>query len=676
MSAIHRLSDLRDNLDAAADGPGRVAPGALDGADGHGGETAPKATRPFQWAEAINGNFNTAADWTGGHVPGASNIALLDAAGAGFTVTATTSETVNSLHTTTNATLHITRGTFTAKTGTGLGVNAGSIGVGPHATFAAGGKINNSGSIVLTGADLDILSDSTLTGAGTVVMRRSSGPMSFIDSSSTAILVNVNDTIRGDGAIGGPGLTFQNQARGVIDAVGGGIFLDTKTGTFGNAGLVEVSAGSGLDVVGDINNSGSIIGGDRSDIFFGDSYSPSSTMTNTGVIRFAPTASVSIANTTFDDSGGGVLGPFANLRMDRGAVLGGQFTISAAGTMNAYDYNNIRTATLTNFGTITVEMFSDGAGILEVQGQIVNEGAIDIVSPPGAVVPEARLLLGANTTFTGGGAVSLSYGGASSISSLSKATLSNVNNVIEGSGTIGSAEMTLVNQASGVIDAKYGINFDRLYLDTGANVITNAGLIETTKGYMLISSSITNSGTIGVAGGVVIASGPVVGSGSAVINSGTLSFGSTFDENVKFTGTSGVLELAHAQAFTATIAGLPTTGSASLDLVDIIYRGGVTKATFVDNGHQSGGMLTVTDGVHVAKINLLGDYVSTTFVAFSDGHSGTDVVAEASNTASASPVAFVSAMAGLGPSAMGHMPRAEILAPREPLVTAPRENIA
>jgi hypothetical protein len=677
MSAIHRLSKLSENLAAAADGDGGLAPGASGGRDGYGGETAPEAARPFQWAEAINGNFNTAADWTGGRVPGASNDALLNAAGAAFAVSATTSETVRSLHTTANATLHVNGGTFSATTGTGLGVNAGLIVVGQGATFAAGGKLNNRGRIVLNGSDLDILSDTTLTGGGTVVLNRSGGPAGgSIDTGTTAALVNLNDTIRGDGYIGGPGLTLDNQAGGVIVSVGGGIYLDSKTNAFRNAGLIEVSTSSGLELSGKIDNSGSIIGGSNGDIFFGYSGSILSTVINTGVIRFSSTASITIEKTTFDDSGGGVLGPFADVKIDQGVVLGGHLTISAAGTMVAYGYDHIRTSTLTNFGAIRVEMFQDDEGILQVQGVVANDGSILIQSLPGAVVPEARLILGANTTFTGGGAIDLIYGGASSISSYSRATLTNVNNVIEGSGAVGSAEMTLVNQASGVIDAKYGVNYDHLDLSTGTNVITNAGVIEATRGYLSIGSPITNSGTLSVEGGAIIDSGSVVGSGSAVINSGMLSFGSAFNESVKFTGTSGLLKLAHAQAFTATITGLPTNGAASLDLTDITFTGGVTKASFVDNGHQSGGLLTVTDGVHIANINLLGDYVSATFVASSDGHGGTDVAAGASETATVSPAAFISAMAGLGAAAAGQMPRAEIWAAREPLLTSPRANIA
>ena len=43
-------------------------------------------------------------------------------------------------------------------------------------------------------------------------------------------------------------------------------------------------------------------------------------------------------------------------------------------------------------------------------------------------------------------------------------------------------------------------------------------------------------------------------------------------------------------------------------------------------GHESGGVLTVTDGTHAANIALSGNYLGSTFAASSDGHGGTSVI--------------------------------------------------
>jgi hypothetical protein len=42
--------------------------------------------------------------------------------------------------------------------------------------------------------------------------------------------------------------------------------------------------------------------------------------------------------------------------------------------------------------------------------------------------------------------------------------------------------------------------------------------------------------------------------------------------------------------------------------------------------------LTVSDGAHVAKLTLLGNYLASVFVAASDGHGGTVVSEVSANT--------------------------------------------
>ena len=55
------------------------------------------------------------------------------------------------------------------------------------------------------------------------------------------------------------------------------------------------------------------------------------------------------------------------------------------------------------------------------------------------------------------------------------------------------------------------------------------------------------------------------------------------------------------------------------------------EATY--KGSASGGILTVSDGTHTARIHLDGDYRKATFTASSDGHGGTIAV----DPAAASP---------------------------------------
>ena len=78
-----------------------------------------------------------------------------------------------------------------------------------------------------------------------------------------------------------------------------------------------------------------------------------------------------------------------------------------------------------------------------------------------------------------------------------------------------------------------------------------------------------------------------------------------------------------------------------------------SEASF--SGTAAGGVLTVTDGVHTARLKLTGDYVGSTFIAASDGNGG--VLIEDPTSGSAGPAAkapaatangLAAAMAGFG----------------------------
>ena len=106
----------------------------------------------IHWLDDVTGSFTNAADWRGGVVPGASDNAILDAAGSAFTVTCGVSETVRSVRLSSNATLSLTAGTFDAVKGTGSGANAGVILVGAGATLVCGGTVTNAaGGVILAG---------------------------------------------------------------------------------------------------------------------------------------------------------------------------------------------------------------------------------------------------------------------------------------------------------------------------------------------------------------------------------------------------------------------------------------------------------------------------------------------------------------------------------------------
>jgi hypothetical protein len=197
---------------------------------------------------------------------------------------------------------------------------------------------------------------------------------------------------------------------------------------------------------------------------------------------------------------------------------------------------------------------------------------------------------------------------------------------------------------------------------TVAGGIANAGLMETLgKGVLTVKGAVSGAGTVKIAGGVA-------------------DFLSSFNQNVTFTGATGVLELGKSQTYLGTVTGLSKTGTNSLDLVDIAFISGTTKATFA--GTAASGTLTVTDGTHTAKIKLAGNYVGAVFTPSSDGHGGTKVVDPTKLGAlppnPATPVhRFIEAASGFGVVAAGAIQSASYAwKGPEAALCAPRTRIA
>jgi hypothetical protein len=263
--------------------------------------------------------------------------------------------------------------------------------------------------------------------------------------------------------------------------------------------------------------------------------------------------------------------------------------------------------TLTNFGTITgtggtaVELRS-GADVL-----VVEAGS----AFGGAVIGHSSTIVLASGTGTlsglGGGDVTVS-------GSMVTTTFTSFKIVEIGAG----GHFTASGSAT---------------IDSGDSLIDVGG--------QLTLDVLTNNGALTVKGGSLTVAGPVTGSGVATLNTGAISFGSSFSQNVSFVGSQGMLQLADSRDYAATITGFSTNGRTSLDLGDISFVS-ASEATF--SGTATSGVLTVTDGTRTARITLMGNYLSSPFAASSDGHGGVIVVAS-------SPAAFVAAMAGLATSA-------------------------
>ncbi len=576
--------------------------------------------------------------------------------------------------------LSLAAGGAVANSGT---INGGAGGYGQYAYAPGGAAVSLAASGVVT-------NHGTITG-GTGGFSNNGYGYSGGNAGGTAVLLSAGGAVNNYGAItGGAGgaVLYNNASTGGAGAAGvwlsavgvvsnygaitggaGGAFNSSFYSGAGGAG----GAGVGLSAGGVVDNHGVITGGAGGP---GNPGSPGAegvgvyaggggvtTVTNFGTIAGAVSVQfnnagdrlIAEAGSTFIgpvQGGGGTLelaggsGTITGLG-GAGAASGsvamafsnfGAYVIDA-GAAWTLSGNNSATDDLTIDGTLTL---ADRAA-LTIHGNVVNGGQIVVA----ASTHTTSLVVGkTGATLSGGGTVTLGGNAFDRIIGAAKgATLTNIDNTIAGSGQIGLGKMALVNEAAGVIE-QAGAS---LTIDTGVRRIINDGLIEATGvGGVTITGAVLNGGVFETKGGALTVDGPVVGHGSAMIGGGVMTFVTAFSQNVDFTGSTGELVLGDAQGFHGKVAGFAKTGATSLDLRDIGFVS-ASEATF--SGNARGGTLTVTDGTHTATIAFTGDYVGSTWTAYSDGGGGVVVIDRPAGPAS--PTAFAAAMAGLGGGAAG-----------------------
>ncbi|HXU99048.1 MAG TPA: hypothetical protein VG166_00940, partial [Caulobacteraceae bacterium] len=461
--------------------------------------------------------------------------------------------------------------TLTANGALGLAAGA-SLLINDGATAQIGGAVGNAGDITLGSSTavttLRVLAaGATLSGGGKVNL---TGPKSRISgTTASATLTNVNDTIIGSGSLGLGSMTLVNEA-GAIEASGKqGLIIDTKGRTAVNSGNLVSLSGSTLTV----------------------------------------------RDTTLDQSGGGVIyAPTGGRVLLSDAVIIGGYLTQTGGTMlvntsgGAFDGTGARVQLN---GTIGV-----ASGVtLTLEGEISVQNRLNALG--GANV--TKLIVGAaGVTLDGFGQVNLSASLNNIIvGAASGDTLTNVDDRIAGAGDIGDGSMVLVNQAKGQIVGNGAVT---LTLDTGSHTIVNAGTIESSgAGQVVVKSAVTNTGLLYAAAGTLILDKTVSGTGAAHIKAGVLDIAGGFAETVTFvSGATGTLELTDFKGFTGHVKGLSLTGANAIDLAGFTLAG--AKATY--SGTTAAGVLTVTNGTQTARINLTGDYTAATFTVASDGHGG------------------------------------------------------
>jgi fibronectin-binding autotransporter adhesin len=350
----------------------------------------------------------------------------------------------------------------------GAKLNGVTISTGSTYTAALGttteidSAITNQGNLQINGGSgnntiVNLGSDTTLSGGGTVTMSVASGGGSAFLRGSNFTLTNTDNTIQGAGLIGDSGaLTVVNRATIDANASGQGLNLNQANGGVTNTNLLEATNSGTLNLFNTITNTG-------------------------GNITAAGSGSIvnvfgTITGGTLNTSGGGVMESVGGSAKLAGVTVSTGSTYTAAlGTTTELD------GTITNMGTIQI---NGGSG----NNTIVN--------------------LGSDVTLRGGGAVTLNVagGGGSTFLRGSGVTLTNSDNTIQGPGNIGdSGALTIVNDTLGTIDANAG---GALSIGAAGGPVTNNGTLQVDPGStMVVHSTLTNFSGNTLTGGAYIVNG-------------------------------------------------------------------------------------------------------------------------------------------------------------------------
>jgi hypothetical protein len=528
-----------------------------------------------------------------------------------------------------------------------------------------GDTVDRQGAILEGPTGANVTDASTLINFGTLIGE--GGTAVMLDASST--LVAEAGSVFEGAALGGGGTLVLAGGAGTITGIGGGLAVVSglTAATFTNFGTVEIAAGAALSdpsadtvslghtliVDGALNLGATLSLGGAMGVAGTVAGAGALTISGSGQVTFDPGSSLTVAALRISGAAAGLmLAPGTSLAYANAwSETSGTVTVGAGAKLSLTGAKDILAGTLTGAGAVVIggadsslRTLTVGTQLSLTSGNVVDLQGVTTLAAGGIfTVANATLRLAAGgVVINGPGELLIGVSGT-----VTDNTLTNTGFIALEGGRLGAGQMMLVNQAAGRISGSAATSV----IDTGASTITNAGTLASSTGAVVVDSAVNNSGLFQALDSLTF-NGAVTGSGGVEIGEGgTADFTSTFNQNVLFAqfgpvAPSGTLELAHSQSYTGAITGFTTNGSTALDLVDIGF-GGATKASYA--GNASGGVLTVTDGTHTAKITLFGNYTASTFVVASDGHGGTLVHDPAKRPAAAHP--FIAAMASLGASA-------------------------
>jgi fibronectin-binding autotransporter adhesin len=465
---------------------------------------------------------------------------------------------------------------------------SGTLEVIDAAALTLKGTINNSGSLLLQSigdaTQLKIMSEvdlSSATAAGKITLTDNAAN-SIVSDGNSASLINTGNTISGAGTIGDSKLTINNQSGAVINGNGATnvLILSTGANAISNEGTLAGATAAGLDI--------------------------KSNVTNSSLLEALGTgARLHIDGATITNTTNGVLlasGTNAHVDLDGATVVGGTLTTKGTGAQidvigsNASTFDgSVGGNPLTDTGTTIV---GDGSSL-------ILKGAITIGSIALNSIGNATSLeVSDAVTISGAGKITLSDNVHNAIVSADAgASLANVASTISGAGTIGDANLTLDNQAKGVIDASTANGIDLKSNVTNANLlealgtgarlhIDGATITNTTTGNLLASGTNAHVDLDGatVVGGTLTTKGTgaqieVIGTNVSTLD-GTVA-GNPVNDTGSTTISDGASLLLKGAVNIGGIALHSTGDTTGLDISGSIVLSGTGAITLTDNSSNA-----------------------------------------------------------------------------------------
>jgi len=431
---------------------------------------------PVSWILAGNGDWNTAANWSTGKVPGPGDDVNLDGASGSYVINYSSgTSAVNSIQAKRDQ-LDLTGGSLELDAasefdGT-LNLNGG--------TLIANGEITLQGNSSWSGSTIsgtaDILNDGVMTVSGSTgylsVPWKNAGTLDFGSSAQVSL--------------SGGGL-LNNLASGLIDLGEYSLpIVGTGTGAINNAGTIRMSSGTNTYIQVPLNNAAAGIIDVESgtmNVQDGGAYQGGNFITEPGTVLHLSVSSGSLTlDGNYTGSGGGqVIFPYGSsplsvaqnadttfnfpaglFQWQGGTIQVGSHVFTNAGVITA---NGTLTGTLTNTGTLELMELALDNGVI----QNTSTGLIDFPTD------STRIDSDGTDAINNAGTISKSGGTNTSL-----------------------IHAPLYNTAAGVIDVESGtLNVDGGGVYQGGNFLTQPGTslgLSVNKGSLTLDGDYTGSG--------------------------------------------------------------------------------------------------------------------------------------------------------------------------------------